>query len=436
MTTSDHQQPKRGRVRWAAVIALVAGLIMVPDTFYAQVDICGCATIPGLQPFDTHSTPATYPAGTFDDGTSLIIPLPADGILRFSSFRVQNRQVSFRGNAANSPVTLLVAGDVTFAGATCCYLVVASGGTGSGGTGSIAGVGGAGGPGGFRGGDGAAVTINGASIGGAGFGPGGGAGGTRTPFTVGLGGTFLGVPELMPLLGGSGGGGGASGSAESPSCTGGGGGGGAGGLLIAANGTLTLTNYFVFVEGGNGAGAGASCATSGGGGSGGPLRLVATRLVNGGSANLFTRGGGGGSAGTDGRIRLESIDTSAQTTFTTTPAAQRVVGPTPIANPVAPSISITTVGGNPVPAVPQGTFGAIDIVLAAPGDTGVSVVTSGVPSGTTVLVTVKPRIGGLPQSQTVPLTGCDGLGNCQASATFNLVAGAYVVEARATFQTQ
>jgi len=412
MTTSDHQQPKRGRVRWAAVIALVAGLIMLPDTFYAQVDICGCATIPGLQPFDTHSTPATYPAGTFDDGTSLIIPLPADGILRFSSFRVQNRQVSFRGNAANSPVTLLVAGDVTFAGATCCYLVVASGGTGSGGTGSIAGVGGAGGPGGFRGGDGAAVPINGASIGGAGFGPGGGAGGTRTPFTGGLGGTFLGVPELMPLLGG------------------------AGGLLIAANGTLTITNYFLFADGGNGAGPGASCATPGGGGSGGALRLVANRLLNGGNANLFARGGGGASNGTDGRIRLESIDTSAQTTFTATPAAQRVVGPTPIANPVAPTISITTVGGNPVPAVPQGTFGAIDIVLPAPGDTGVSVVTSGVPSGTTVLVTVKPRIGGLPQSQTVPLTGCDGLGNCQASATFNLVAGAYVVEARATFQTQ
>jgi hypothetical protein len=56
------------------------------------------------------------------------------------------------------------------------------------------------------------------------------------------------------------------------------------------------------------------------------------------------------------------------------------------------------------------------------------------PSGTTVAVTVKPRIGGPPVSQTVPLGNCDVSGGCDALATFNLGAGAYVVEARATFQ--
>jgi hypothetical protein len=130
------------------------------------------------------------------------------------------------------------------------------------------------------------------------------------------------------------------------------------------------------------------------------------------------------------------MDTSALTTFSTDPPAQRIVGPTPLANPVAPSVSITSVGGNVVPAVPQGTFGTIDVVIPVPGATSIDLATSGIPGGTTVLVTVKPRLGAQPLSTSVPLSTCNAAGNCQATAVFNLVAGAYVVEARATFQTQ
>jgi hypothetical protein len=38
--------------------------------------------------------------------------------------------------------------------------------------------------------------------------------------------------------------------------------------------------------------------------------------------------------------------------------------------------------------------------------------------------------------QTVPITGCTTSGVCGSVATFNLAAGAYVAEARATFQIQ
>jgi hypothetical protein len=76
------------------------------------------------------------------------------------------------------------------------------------------------------------------------------------------------------------------------------------------------------------------------------------------------------------------------------------------------------------------------VVLPAPGPTPVQVATSGVPGGTTVSVTVKPRIGGPAISQTVPLGNCSAAGACDALTTFNLAAGAYVVEARATFQLQ
>ena len=300
-----------------------------------------------------------------------------------------------------------------------------------------AGVGGLGGPGAFRGGDGSALPINGFDIGGAGFGPGGGSPATAT--VISTGGTFFGIPELLPLVGGSGGGGGAGFGANS-TCTGGGGGGGGGGLLIAANGTLTITNFQLFTDGGNGGSVGnGSCANGGSGGSGGAIRLVANRLVQGGTANLFARGGGvafNANAGTVGRIRFESIDTSAQTQFSASPPAIRITGPGPLSNPVSPTVAITQVNGNPVPASPQGYQGSIDLVLPAPGVTGVDIATTGVPSGTTVQVTAKARIGAAALVTTVPLTNCDTLGNCTATATFNLNAGAFVLEARATFQVQ
>jgi hypothetical protein len=414
---------------------LTACLLLAAPAFEAAgLDICGCAAVPGLQPFDS-SNAATFPPGTTDTGFngSLTIPLPADGILKFSSFAVQNRNVTFVRNAANTPVTILVAGDVAITGTICCFSVSVSGSDGISGTASLAGVGGLGGPGGFRGGDAAAQAINGAAIGGAGFGPGGGNGATATPFVNGSGGTFLGLPELIPLAGGSGGGGGASSSAASSNCTGGGGGGGGGGLLIAANGTLSISNYQLFADGGFAASSGnGGCATAGGGGSGGAIRLVANSLQAGGTANIFARGLNNG--GSDGRIRLESVDTSAQTTFFASPPALRVVGPTPLANPINPTVTITSVGGSAVPAVPLGTFGSIDIVLPSPGATPVAVATTGVPNGTLVAVTVKPRIGSASVSQTVPLGNCTSGGACDAQTTFNLAAGAYVVEARATFQ--
>jgi hypothetical protein len=37
---------------------------------------------------------------------------------------------------------------------------------------------------------------------------------------------------------------------------------------------------------------------------------------------------------------------------------------------------------------------------------------------------------------TVALTNCDVAGNCLGTTSFNLSAGTYIVEARATFQVQ
>jgi hypothetical protein len=425
--------------RLAAVVVAVL-MTSGKESVLAQVlDICGCAGDPTLRPFDA-GDPSTYPPGTSGcagpctSGT-IVLPLPPDGILRFSSFKTGNFHVYFAQNAANTPVTLLVAGDVRLVASFCCHEMSVGGGSGSSGTGTTAGVGAPGGNGGFRGGDGAAQPINGFTIGGTAFGPGGGLGGNgNEPPT---GGTFFGLPELLPLVGGSGGGGGGS-LGTSTNCTGGGGGGGGGGLLIAANGTITIAQTIVQAHGGNGGAYGNSaCARFGAGGSGGAIRLVANRLVDGGNGHVRAGGGSGnGASGTAGRVRLESVDDSAQTALITdNPPALRVTGPGPLSNPLAPTVRITSINGNPVPGVPGGHTGAIDVVLPAPGVTGIDVATTGVPSGTTVVVTVKPRIGAAPSASTVPLS-CDALGSCNASATFNLSAGAYVVEARATFEVE
>jgi hypothetical protein len=99
-------------------------------------------------------------------------------------------------------------------------------------------------------------------------------------------------------------------------------------------------------------------------------------------------------------------------------------------------VTVTTVGGVAVPESTTGATGGTDIVLPTPGPTSIGFRTSGVPSGTTVLVTVKPRINGVAVSQTVALANCDTTGVCNETVNFNLAAGAAVVEARATFQVQ
>jgi hypothetical protein len=429
--------------RMALLLAVVIGTGNGGVAAQAVLDLCGCRDTPGLLPFNANDS-ATFPPGTVASGVDVTIPLPPDGVLRFSSFSANDRNIHFARNAANTPVTLLVSGDVLLTRpAGCCRFIWVGGDDGSSGGNGFAGVGGLGGPGGFRGGDGAAAGVNLFTVGGAGQGPGGGVG--ATPTVTSVGGTFFGVPELLPLVGGSGGGGGASLNANTgAACTGGGGGGGGGAILIAANGTITIHNYDLYVNGGTGGSVGnGSCARGGAGGSAGAMRLVASRFVHVGTARLFANGAGShfnGGGGTSGRIRLETVDSSAQTQFSPEPtsAALRITGPGPLSNPVAPSVRITHVNGNAVPEPPQGFRGAIDIVLPAPGVVSVDLATTGVPSGTLVEVKIKPRVGDNPLTATVPLEAgsCDAQGACTAIATFNVNAGAHVVEARATFQVQ
>src|SRR5580765_4660848 len=139
-------------------IAALSILLACSSTFVGsaqvQLNVCGCKDSPGNRgPFNTLD-PSTYPPGTQTSFGAIVLPLPADGVLTFQSMNLQTRPgegtltVSFARNAANTPVTLLVSGNITIAINTSLKVnadtVVAS-------SKDIPGVGSLGGPGGFRG---------------------------------------------------------------------------------------------------------------------------------------------------------------------------------------------------------------------------------------------------------------------------------------------
>jgi hypothetical protein len=427
----------RGWSRASAFAWLALAAVAFPAS--AQQNLCGCEDDPrSLGAFDA-ADPATFPPGTTSAYRSRTIPLPPDGVLVFDSFRVRGAAsdgsccvtVSFAGNAANTPVTLLVAGDFTVEASSA---IAVSGENGRAGNGGAAGIGGRGGPGAFRGGDAAYLLGNQAAEGGEGFGPGGGAAGTAVPLAGGGGGRLVATPELRPLVGGSGGGGGSSGNVAA-SCAGGGGGGGGGALVVVANGTILVgSSSAIFADGGAGGGpADGSCARGGGGGSGGALRLVAPSIQTGGTNGaVYARGGSPN--GVPGTIRFETPQDGFRVDGTN-PVALRVLVPGRIVDPIAPVVSITSLNGVAVPQPPQGSVGGIDVFLPAPGVVAVDLATQDVPGGTEVAVRAKPRIGGAALEDSATLASCDGSGACTATAVFDLSAGAWVVEAVATYRS-
>ena len=433
------------RTRATVFIAFVIAAALAMAGHAQQLDICGCKNNPGnVGSFDTLNTSTYANLGVTLPATAqkIQIPLPPDGVLVLSGMNLATRTtpvndggsltVSFIKNAANTPVTILIDGNLTIGPGV---LLTVSGDTGTNGSTNVLGVGGNGGPGAGRGGDGAYQLVNFATVGGAGLRPGGGAGGSiaSTPGQGGPG-LFMATSDLLPIIGGAGGGGGSS-TSNASNCAGGGGGGGGGAILIAANGTVTI-NGTVNADGGDrGSNSNNACSSAGGPGSGGAIRILANTIA--GSGQMNARAGtnisGLRPATSYGAVRLEAL-TNTFPVSDTDPLAARTPGPGPVFNVFNPTVAITSVGGQAVAVNPQGVFGGVDIVLPVPGSTQVVFSTAGVPPGTTVNVTVKPKVGTGADSRTVTLQNCTN-GNCIENATFDLAAGSYFIEARATFST-
>lgn len=437
------------------------------------------SVVPHALAFESGSTGAD---GALAPTVNTEIQLPPSGVLNLTSINIPaGVTVTFKKNALNTPVYLLVSGDATIAG-----VIDLSGkrgaDTGTAGNGNMAddGTPGVGGPGGYDGGRGgrpSTTVTNPITAGGAGLGPGAGRGavngnratdnctssrtyahsydnlggyaGHATQSTENvlsncakpsIHGPAYGSEILQPLMGGSGGGGGGGGTAFA----GEGGGGGGGALLLAASGTLSVTGRIVAKGGAANYQTGTGVGGEGGSGSGGAIRLVATTLA--GNGHLYASGGcfyQSGSNQTDrcsanwgetatqrtsaGRIRLEAENTTFSGTVYPTASVDQP-GPVFLSN--VPTLRISRVGGQDVPANPTGKAD-----LSFPSDVAnpvtVEFSTTNVPAGNTVKLTVVPAQGQLIEaiSPAIVTSGSSG----SASVQVSLPQGPSVLQASTTY---
>lgn len=424
---------------------------------------CACLLLasPGYA-FNSGSTGAD---GALNPAVNIEVQLPPSGVLNYSSINIPaGVTVTFKKNAVNTPVYLLVSGAATIAG-SINVSGTDSKNSGTYGDGNQAddGIPGTGGPGGFDGGRGGrddqAMTPS-VIRGGSGLGPGGGGGGTEIAANscatnsryynyFGLGGAYAtkgsnfyssycgtsaaldavdaaakpyGSSSLQPLIGGSGGGGGLGGT----NFFGSGGGGGGGAILIAVSGTFTLPSGGSVISNGGSSGgiSGTGVGNEGAGGSGGAIRVLATLFT--GSGSITANGGcaystqpspsycgSTGLGGSVGRIRVEAE--SITYSGASTPAYVADV-PSAIFVANVPSLRITSVAGSNVPANPTGNA---DVSLPANLTNPVTVnfETTNIPPGSTVELRVVPAYGAVVKALSPAITGSTASGNTSVSVS-------------------
>ncbi len=433
--------------------------------------------------FDSGSTGAD---GVFSPTVNTVVQLPPSGVLNYTSVSIpQGVTVTFKKNALNTPVYILVSGDATING-TLSVSATKAADTGTAGDGNLADDGnpGLGGPGGYDGGRGGKPDPQlrpRITSGVGGLGPGGGYPGTGRPKSVdgcvvnnfissfiyhntaGRSASYseLGesasaaiacpgqeadgylsnplMPEtpiygssvLQPLVGGSGGGGGSGGANYSGS----GGGGGGGALLLAVSGILDLSDYGKIIANGTLGGnvSGANAGGKGGKGSGGAIRIMATSFKGSGSLQACTFTYDDGNCikkyhdNLPGRIRIETDST----TYIGVAQPQFVADtPAPVFLSNVPSLKFVSIGGTNVPANPTGK-GDVSFPSTLANPVTVQLATTNVPPGNTVTVKLVPAIG-LPIEIVSPaITGTTASGT--ASVQLTLPQGASTLQAMTTY---
>jgi len=353
----------------------------------------------------TFSSGSTGALGAFNPTVTTEVILPPDGILNYTTVNVPNGVfVSFKPNAANTPVTMLATGDVTIAG-TLTVRGKAPGEQGAPFTTPAPG-----GPGGFPGGV--------AGVGGSG--PGGGPIGPAQADRNGTYGAPTSFVSLIPLFGGSGGGGVSADPATIP-----GGGGGGGAIVIASSTRITITSTGVVqASGGNGGFVSGNSALLGGNGSGGAIRLVAPQLT--GNGNITAAGGqlfNTAQAG-PGRIRLESTTPHTLTgSITPAPSVSTAPGPVTAASTPAlvnaPKLTFTSIGGVAGPTTPTGSYATADVNLPAGTTNPVPVLlnSNNIPVGIVFTVKVIPQLSAISTLATSASSGSFSSATATANVT-------------------
>ena len=328
-----------------------------------------------------------------------------NGVFNFTTIDVSaGVNVSFRNNAAKTPVVWLASGVVNIDGNLSL-----DGEIGDSFSGADPGFGGAGGPGGYDGGKGGTLEDqSGTYLAHPGLGPGGGA---PSPLDLtnqngnpaGYDGVY-GNPFLQPLVGGSGGSG--ANSRDTVSGNGGSGGGGAMGIAssrdITVNGSITAMGAFKDFSGGDG-----------GAGSGGAILLIADRILGSGILDASGADNNGSldatRAGGAGRIRLEAFER---------PLAQNATPRAIVSEPIdtrdfntVPTLAVTSIDGEAVPQPAQGNLGATDVTFFDGSPVDIIVQAQNIADGTMVSLRIT-SLGVITDVAEMALTG--------GTATFNV----------------
>lgn len=375
----------------------------------------------------TFTSGSTGADGAFSPTANTTLTVPASGVFNFTTVTIPaSITVTFKKNAANTPVVILAMGDVTIGG----WIKVS-------GSDAVNLTPGEGGPGGFAGG---AASFPGMDAG-SGLGPGGGGGGKfvsggynagggggfRTPGIAGTGtaggaaGAVYGGDRLVPLIGGSGGGGS---TAKDLLNYGSAGGGGGGTLLIASSGKITIAGTGkIQAWGGGGAGLG-------GAGAGGAVRLIANTISS-AFTSVEVRGGTASSSGGMGRVRIEAY--TLEGTIGAVPDFS-YAAPGSVFPAVTPSLKISAINGVSAPSQPTGQFNTPDITLptTTANPATVALQASNIPVGTVIAVRVTPQFGALSSANSTPLSGTTASSSATAKVTLPTSDPA-VVTATATF---
>lgn len=334
----------------------------------------------------TFSSGSTGADGALDlsnapDNQPFYIQLPESGVLNYTTVNIPlNKRLIFKRNSRNTPVVILVQGDVSIGG----EIDVSNG--------EIVTVNNQTyedfripGPGGFYGGD----------FGRPGFGPGGGV----VTDTDARNGRWVGALSLIPIVGGSGGAGNIN------SVTGAGGG---GAIAIASSASISI----LFRGGINATSYCFTCSL----GSGGSIRLVANTINMHGGLNATA--GGAVSSGNSGLIRLEAPIGAITFTGSSQPAAILSAINSTINPSASPALTIASVGGYAVPSNAGARFDTVDLLLPNQLSDPINVVVraANIPVGTQINVGF---VSGSGQATAAPGTLSGSFASSSATATIS-----------------
>ena len=83
---------RRLRTAGAPATALAIGLLAGVPAPAQDIDVCGCEDMPSFGDFNNCASSSTWPPGSYVSGATVVVPLPADGVVVFERKGARGRK--------------------------------------------------------------------------------------------------------------------------------------------------------------------------------------------------------------------------------------------------------------------------------------------------------------------------------------------------------